>query len=104
MIDPAHLRIETMASGHLTLVLREDASWADFEIFAPQFLAAHGGVPIEKADSPVERVWTVTLDGAALWLAFDDYAARFELNARDAEGDAVLKALAARLGLRDRET
>ena len=65
MIDPAHLRIETMASGHLTLVLRENASWADFEIFAPQFLAAHGGTVVHKADSPVERVWTVKFGGAA---------------------------------------
>ena len=48
MIDPTHLRIETMASGHLTLVLRENASWADFEIFAPQFLAAHGGTVVRQ--------------------------------------------------------
>ena len=104
MIDPAHLRIETMGSGHLTLVLREDASWSDFEIFAPRFLTEHGGTVVDKADSPVDRIWTVQLDGAKLSLVLDDYMARFELDARDAAGDAVLSTLAAKLGVRKTET
>jgi len=56
MIDPAHLHIETMESGHLTLVLRENADWADFESFARDFLAAYGGGIVDRADSAVERI------------------------------------------------
>jgi hypothetical protein len=99
MIDPAHLRIETMESGHLTLVLREDAAWTDFEIFAPQFLAAHGGILVDRADSPVERVWTVKFGDAEVWLAFDDLMARFEINSKDAAGDACVRRLAEKLGM-----
>jgi hypothetical protein len=98
MIDPAHLRIEIMTSGRLTLVLRENASWADFEIFAPQFLAAHGGTVIDRADSPVERVRTVKFGSAEVWLAFDDAMARFEINSKDAAGDACVRRLAQKLG------
>ena len=99
MIDPAHLRIETMASGHLTLVLRQNADWADFESFAHDFLAAHDGVVVDRADSAVERVWTVTIGHATLWLAFDDFQARFEINSKDAAGDTTVRALAQTLGL-----
>ena len=99
MIDPAHLQIETMASGHLTLVLRENASWADFEFFAPQFLTAHGGTVVHKADSPVERVWTVKFGDAQVWLSFDDALARFEIDANDTAGDACIRRLAQKLGI-----
>jgi hypothetical protein len=97
VIDPAHLRIEPMASGHLTLILRERADWADFETFANDFVTMTGGRILCRADSPVERVWDVTIRGANLWLAFDDYEGRFEINAKDATGDDVVRALAAEL-------
>ena len=101
MINPAHLRIETMASGHLTLVLCQNADWSGFESFARDFLAAHSGTVIDRADSAVERVWTVAIGNAKLWLAFDDFQARFEINAKDAAGDAAVRALAQTLGLQN---
>jgi hypothetical protein len=102
MIDPKHLRIETMSSGNLTLVLRENADWYDFESFALKFLAAHGGKVVDRADSPVERVWNVTIGDATVWLAFDDYFARFEINAQDEAGDQVVRELERTLGLQAR--
>jgi hypothetical protein len=99
MIDPAHLRIETMASGRLTLVLRENASWADFEIFALRFLAAHGGTLADRADSPVERVWTVRFGDAEVLLTFDDAMARFEIDSKDAAGDDCVRRLTQMLGM-----
>jgi hypothetical protein len=32
-----------------------------------------GGSISERADSPVERVWTVHIDGEPFWLAYDDF-------------------------------
>jgi hypothetical protein len=98
-IDPAHVRIEQMASGHLTLVLREQACWEDFEGFANDFLSTVGGTAQSRVDSPVDRVWTVRIGGAEVWLAFDDPGACFEINAKDAAGDACVRTLAAQFGL-----
>jgi len=98
-IDPAQVRIERMASGHLTLVLREQACWEDFEAFANDFLATVGGSTESRVDSPVDRVWTVRIGGAEVWLAYEDLLARFEIDARDDAGDACVRTLAARFGL-----
>jgi hypothetical protein len=98
IVDPAHVRIEQMASGHLTLVLREQAVWEDFEAFANGFLDAIGGATVSRVDSPVDRVWTVRIGGAEVWLAFEDLLARFEIDARDDAGDACVRTLAARFG------
>jgi hypothetical protein len=99
VIDPAHLRIEPMASGHLTLVLRENAVWEEFAAFAEAFLVEVGGMVVSRLDGPVDRVWTVRIGGAEIWLAFDDPTARFEINARDDAGDACVQALAKRFGM-----
>ena len=88
-------RLESMASGHLTLVLRDNVDWSAFESFAKDFLSVHGGEALSRADTPVERVWTVQLRGVKFWLSFDDFHNRYELNARDDEGDKILSALAA---------
>jgi hypothetical protein len=97
MIDPAHLHLETMASGHLTLVLREGAEWGEFGAFATGLMARLDGEVVSRADSPVERVWTVRVRGVDLWLAFDDWHHRYEFNSRDDAGDALLATLEAEL-------
>ena len=89
-----------MASGHLTLVLRENAAWEEFGAFATGFLAEVGGMVLSRADAPVDRVWTVQIGSAEVWLAFDDLMARFEINARDEAGDACVRALVKRFGPR----
>jgi hypothetical protein len=87
-----------MASGRLSLILREGAEWGGFEQFANGFLSSVGGEVVSRADSPVERVWTVRVRGETFWLAFDDWHGRTELSAQSVGGDAVLTALAAELG------
>jgi hypothetical protein len=87
-----------MASGHLALILLEDAGWEGFEAFACGLVERLGGEVLERNDTPVERVWSVRIGAAAVWLAYDDAFARYELNARDAEGDALVLKLATTLG------
>jgi hypothetical protein len=87
-----------MASGHLTLILREGGGWHGFEAFADAFLSPLGAAATSRADSPVDRVWTVHIRGEEFWLAFDDWHNRYELSARSAEGDAILTELAAQYG------
>jgi hypothetical protein len=97
-IHPDHVRLERMASGCLSLILREEADWSDFDAFAAELLALVDGQVLSRADSAVERVWTVRVRGQELWLAFDDWHHHFELSARDSDGDDILRALAAELG------
>jgi hypothetical protein len=90
-------RIERMASGNLTLILRE-GEWEAFDTFADDFLRQVGGAVISRADSPVERVWSVRIRGEDFWLAFDDWHHHYELSARSERGNAIVTALAAELG------
>jgi hypothetical protein len=97
-----HLRLERMASGHLALVLRERADWDGLDDLADELLRIVGGLITSRADSPVERVWTVRIGGEDFWLAFDDWQGRTELAARGARGDAILTAMLEAFGAHDR--
>ena len=50
-----------------------------------------------RVDSPVERVWDVTIDGGRFWLALDDFGLGVSLDARDARADAMIDAIRWRL-------
>jgi Protein of unknown function (DUF3630) len=97
LIDPAHLRLDRMATGQLSLVLREGAAWSEFATFATEFLALCDGQVLSRADSPVERVWSVRIRGQDFWLAYDDWHGRYELDARSTAASAVAEDLAAEL-------
>jgi|SRR5262245_34638419 len=91
-------RVERMVSGNLSLILREAAQWEEFDVFASEFLARFGGALLSRADSAVDRVWTVRIRGEDFWLAFDDLYSHYELSARTDRGDIVVVALAAQFG------
>ncbi len=68
----APYQVNKMASGNLSLTISEDVSWERFPARADAFLRQVGGSVTHKAESPVERVWEVTVYGQRFWLAYDD--------------------------------
>jgi hypothetical protein len=69
-----------MASGRQSLRLTTAVSWSAFPAFAHAVVALLRGSVLEKADTPVERVWTVELDGERFYIAFDDFALGISLD------------------------
>ena len=91
------LAFEPMASGHRSLRLTTEVSWDAFGAYAEAVVSLLGGTVDGRVDSPVERVWEVTIDGARFWLALDDFGLGVSLDARDAKADAALDGIRARL-------
>ena len=91
------LAFEPMASGHRSLRLTTEVSWEAFAEYAEEVVSSLGGTVEGRADSPVERVWDVTIDGARFWLALDDFGLGVSLDARDARADAMLDGIRWRL-------
>jgi hypothetical protein len=91
------LAYEPMASGHRSLRLTTEVSWDGFGPYAEEVVDALGGTVDSRADSPVERVWDVTIDGGRFWLALDDFGLGVSLDARDARADALLDGIRWRL-------
>jgi hypothetical protein len=97
------LAFEPMASGHRSLRLTTEISWDAFAGYAQEIVDTLGGTVLDRVDSPVERVWTVAIDGARFWLALDDFGLGVSLDARDAKAGAMLDGIRWRLAaLRDR--
>jgi len=91
------LAIEPMASGHRSLRLTRAVGWEEFEAYATAVVAALGGTIEHRADSPAERVWSVTIDGASFWLSFDDFGLGVSLDSCDAAADARIDGILERL-------
>ncbi len=66
------LAIQEMASGESSLLLTERIQWESFPVYAEAVLQLVGGTVVDRADGPVERVWTVSIGGALFWMAHDD--------------------------------
>ncbi len=58
---------------------------------ADAFLRQVGGSVTHKADSPVERVWEVTVLGQRFWLAYDDWMGMSLDSTSELCNDTVLK-------------
>jgi hypothetical protein len=91
------LELEPMASGHRSLRLTRDVSWEEFDAYATAVVSALGGDITSRADSPAERVWSVTIDGAPFWLGFDDFGLGASLDPCDASADALIVGIRERL-------
>jgi hypothetical protein len=81
-----------MASGNLSLLISDDVSWETFPGLAQSFTDRFGGAVIKRIDSPVERIWTVTIQGCEFWLSFDDHSG-MSLDSKSSDGNAVVKEL-----------
>ena len=91
------LAFEPMASGHRSLRLTTEVSWEEFDAYATAFVTALRGAITHRADSPAERVWSVTIDGASFWLSFDDFGLGVSLDPCDADADARIEGIRERL-------
>ena len=91
------LAFEPMASGHRSLRLTTEVSWEAFADYATAVVAVLHGTIAHRADSPAERVWSVTVDGASFWLSFDDFGLGVSLDPCDADADARIEGIRERL-------
>jgi hypothetical protein len=82
-----------MASGDLSLLITADVSWESFPDQAQSFVDRFGGDVIERIDTPVERMWTVTIKQCNFWLAFDDFPLGMSLDSRNSSCNPVLREL-----------
>lgn len=82
-----------MASGNLSLLITEDVSWESFPDQAQQFVERFGGKVIERIDTPVERMWTVTIKGCEFWLAFEDFPLGMSLDSKSSNCNPVVQEL-----------
>jgi hypothetical protein len=87
------LIVEPMDSGDLSLRLTRRVTWEDFARYARAIVSLLGGSIDERADSPVERVWVVTIRGAPFWLSFDDFGLGVSLDARSSAASSLIPIL-----------
>lgn len=66
------LLVRKMASGHSSLLLTDRVTWESFPSYADALLQLVGGSVIDRADGPIERVWTVSIGRQLFWLAQDE--------------------------------
>ena len=82
-----------MASGNLSLLITEDVSWESFPEHAQRFTDRFGGKVTDRIDTPVERVWTVTIKGCEFWLSFEDLPWGMSLDSKSSSCNQVVREL-----------
>jgi len=96
------LDLEPMASGDQSLRLSTQVTWQAFPSYARDLIAHLNGTITSRADSPVERVWTVLIRGELFWIAFDDFALGISLDPQsEAASQLIPKIRTFLLQLRD---
>lgn len=88
------LKLERMASGSLSIVLQEEASWELFDRDASKWIKQIGAKLINKADSVDERVWEIEYSGIAFWIAYDDFQSSITLEPKIKVPDFTIEQIA----------
>ena len=91
------LTVETMASGHLSLTLTETVSWEQFPEYVAAIIDVLDATIETRADSAVERVWELSIDGLRYWIAFNDFALGVSLDSQNADASAAIPSIRERL-------
>jgi hypothetical protein len=91
------LKITKMASGDDSLELTQSVSWAEFPRYATEIINILGGEIINKADTPVERVWDVCINGERFWLSFNDFGLGVSLDSQMRQSSKHITAIRDRL-------
>jgi hypothetical protein len=82
------LDIMEMASGDSSLLLSERVPWESFPTYAEAVVQLVGGSVVDRADSPVERVWTIDVGGRLFWLAYDELGV--SLDSKSEQANALI--------------
>ena len=90
-MDPNTWKVQTMASGNLSLEIDPNMSWEHFPAAARAFLSQVRGTRLLKLDTPVERLWIVLVGFRPFWLAVDEMG--MSLDAITKSGNKVILAL-----------
>lgn len=67
------VRLEVVRGSSNNLALSEHLAWQDFPRYAETITTVIGATVNDRADSPVERVWSIDVRGHPYWLGYDDY-------------------------------
>ena len=102
MVNPSYvpldvLEIESMASGDLMLTLTEFVPWEGFPKYAVAVAGILGATIDDRADSAVERVWALSINGLRYWISFNDFALGVSLDSRDAQASTAIPQMRERL-------
>ena len=87
------LSMDRLLPGYLALKLTECVEWEDFPAYAHKFLQAVGGEVLKKNDAADTRIWEVKIDGATLWLVYEDYPQMISLEPSGQACDALIQSL-----------
>jgi hypothetical protein len=91
------LTITKMASGNNSLELTQHVSWAGFPQYAIEIINILGGKIINKADSVVERVWDVCINGERFWLSLNDFSLGVSLDSQTRQSSKQITVIRDRL-------
>jgi len=91
------LELEPMASGHRSLRLTRAVAWEDFAAYAESVVRMLDGSVLQRADSPVERVWSVKIGAGHYWLSLDDFGLGVSLDSCDRAADDQIESIRATL-------
>ncbi|HET9396400.1 MAG TPA: DUF3630 family protein [Nitrospiraceae bacterium] len=80
-----------MASGDLSLLITEDVSWESFPDQAQKFVERFDGKVIDRIDTPVERMWAVTIKACEFWLVFEDFPLGMSLDSKSSSCNPVIQ-------------
>ena len=78
------LVVQEMASGEASLLLTDRVPWESFPGYAEAVLRIVGGDVVQRVDSPVERIWTVRIEGQLFWLSHDQVGVSLDSKSREA--------------------
>ncbi len=91
------LKIIKMASGNNSLELTQCISWTGFPQHANEIINFLGGEIINKADSVVDRVWDICVNGERFWLSFNDFGLGVSLDSQTRQSSKQIAAIRDRL-------
>jgi hypothetical protein len=91
------LELEQMASGDRNIRLTLSVTWDDFGPYATALIRSLDADLVHKADSPVERVWSISIGGRQYWLSFDDFGLGVSLAPCDTEANDSIETIRQRL-------
>jgi hypothetical protein len=87
------LDIQPMASGDHSLLLTERVDWDAFPAYVEAILPLVGGVLVDRADGPDQRVWTVSIRSQLFWMAFDEFPGSVSLDPQNSEASSLIPAI-----------